>query len=222
VARLPVYLRALSALAETGVSTVSSEELAVAAGVNSAKLRKDLSHLGSYGTRGVGYDVDYLVYQISRELGLSQDWAVVIVGLGHLGHALANYGGFVSRGFAIRALVDADPALVGAEVSGLQVSPLADLERLIRQHSIAIGVIATPAAGAQEVCDRLVAAGVSSILNFAPTVLVVPDEVEVRKVDMSIELQILAFHEQRKVTSPQQVARRLHEVLPAERQAATS
>ena len=222
MARLPVYLRALSALAESGVSTVSSEELAVAAGVNSAKLRKDLSHLGSYGTRGVGYDVDYLVYQISRELGLSQDWAVVIVGLGHLGHALANYGGFVSRGFAIRALVDADPALVGAEVSGLKVSPLSDLERLIRKHGIAIGVIATPAAGAQEVCDRLVAAGVSSILNFAPTVLVVPDEVEVRKVDMSIELQILAFHEQRKVSSPQQVARRLHEVLPAERQAATS
>jgi redox-sensing transcriptional repressor len=222
VARLPVYLRALSALAESGVSTVSSEELAVAAGVNSAKLRKDLSHLGSYGTRGVGYDVDYLVYQISRELGLSQDWAVVIVGLGHLGHALANYGGFVSRGFAIRALVDADPALVGAEVSGLQVSPLADLERLVREHDIAIGVIATPAAGAQEVCDRLVAAGVSSILNFAPAVLVVPDEVEVRKVDMSIELQILAFHEQRKVSSPQQVARRLTEVLPHERKVASS
>ena len=214
MARLPVYLRALSALAESDVSTVSSEELAVAAGVNSAKLRKDLSHLGSYGTRGVGYDVDYLVYQISRELGLSQDWAVVIVGLGHLGHALANYGGFVSRGFAIRALV-------GAEVSGLQVSPLSDLERLIRQHGIAIGVIATPAAGAQEVCDRLVAAGVSSILNFAPTVLVVPDEVEVRKVDMSIELQHLAFHEQRKVSSPQQVAR-LGDVLPAERRAVSS
>ena len=222
MARLPVYLRALSALAESGVSTVSSEELAVAAGVNSAKLRKDLSHLGSYGTRGVGYDVDYLVYQVSRELGLSQDWAVVIVGLGHLGHALANYGGFVSRGFAIRALVDADPSLVGAEVAGLQVRPLSELERLVRKHGIAIGVIATPAAGAQEVCDRLVAAGVSSILNFAPTVLVVPDEVEVRKVDMSIELQILAFHEQRKVSSPQQVARRLDEVLPAERRAVSS
>jgi len=222
VARLPVYLRALSALAESGVSTVSSEELAVAAGVNSAKLRKDLSHLGSYGTRGVGYDVDYLIYQVSRELGLSQDWPVVIVGLGHLGHALANYGGFVSRGFAIRALVDADPGLVGAEVAGLQVSPLSELERLVRKHDIAIGVIATPAAGAQEVCDRLVEAGVSSILNFAPTVLVVPDEVEVRKVDMSIELQILAFHEQRKVSSPQQVARRLTEVLPEERRAASS
>jgi redox-sensing transcriptional repressor len=222
VARLPVYLRALSALAEGGVSTVSSEELAVAAGVNSAKLRKDLSHLGSYGTRGVGYDVDYLVYQVSRELGLSQDWPVVIVGLGHLGHALANYGGFVSRGFAIRALVDADPNLVGAEVAGLQVSPLSELEGLVREHDIAIGVIATPAAGAQEVCDRLVEAGVSSILNFAPTVLVVPDEVEVRKVDMSIELQILAFHEQRKVSSPQQVARRLTEVLPEERRAVSS
>ena len=222
IARLPLYLRVLYACAEQGIATVSSEELAAAAGVNSAKLRKDLSHLGSYGTRGVGYDVDYLIYQVSRELGLSQDWPVVIVGLGHLGHALANYGGFVSRGFAIRALVDADPGLVGAEVAGLQVSPLSELERLVRKHAIAIGVIATPAAGAQEVCDRLVEAGVSSILNFAPTVLVVPDEVEVRKVDMSIELQILAFHEQRKVSSPQQVARRLTEVLPEERRAVSS
>jgi redox-sensing transcriptional repressor len=196
-----VYLRALRALGESGVTTVSSEELATAAGVNSAKLRKDLSHLGSYGTRGVGYDVEYLVYQVSRELGLTQDWPVVIVGLGHLGHALANYGGFASRGFAIRALVDADPAIVGTEVSGLRVQPLGDLEHLVRTHGIAIGVIATPAPVAQAVCDRLVRAGVSSILNFAPAVLVVPDQVEVRKVDMSIELQILAFHEQRKLGS---------------------
>ena len=100
-------------LADEGRPTVSSEELAAAAGVNSAKLRKDLSYLGSYGTRGVGYDVDYLVYQISRELGLTQDWPVVIVGVGNLGHALANYGGFASRGFAIGALVDADPRPVG-------------------------------------------------------------------------------------------------------------
>jgi redox-sensing transcriptional repressor len=199
VARLPLYLRALSALADEGVSTVSSEELAAAAGVNSAKLRKDLSHLGSYGTRGVGYEVEYLVYQISRELGLTQDWPVVIVGLGHLGHALANYGGFASRGFAIRALVDTKPEVVGTEVAGLVVAPLEDLEQIVRSHGVAIAVIATPAAVAQDVCDRLVAAGVSSILNFAPSVLVVPDDVEVRKVDMSIELQILAFHEQRKL-----------------------
>jgi redox-sensing transcriptional repressor len=199
VARLPLYLRALGTLAEDGVSTVSSEELATAAGVNSAKLRKDLSYLGSYGTRGVGYDVDYLVFQVSRELGLTQDWPVVIVGLGHLGHALANYGGFASRGFAIRALVDADPAIVGTEIAGLPVTPLERLEEVVGDLGVAIGVFATPAQVAPEVCDRLVAAGVSSILNFAPTVLVVPDEVEVRKVDMSIELQILAFHEQRKV-----------------------
>jgi redox-sensing transcriptional repressor len=199
VARLPLYLRALGTLAEDGVSTVSSEELATAAGVNSAKLRKDLSYLGSYGTRGVGYDVDYLVFQVSRELGLTQDWPVVIVGLGHLGHALANYGGFASRGFAIRALVDADPAIVGTEIAGLPVVPLTRLEEVVGDLGVAIGVIATPAQVAQEVCDRLVAAGVSSILNFAPSVLSVPDHVEVRKVDMSIELQILAFHEQRKV-----------------------
>jgi redox-sensing transcriptional repressor len=214
VARLPVYLRALTALADDEVATVSSEELAAVAGVNSAKLRKDLSYLGSYGTRGVGYDVDYLVYQISRELGLTQDWPVVIVGLGHLGHALANYGGFASRGFAIRALVDADPGLVDTEVAGLPVRPLAELEDLVRSHGIAIGVIATPASVAQEVCDRLVGAGVSSILNFAPTVLAVPDAVEVRKVDMSIELQILAFHEQRKV-APARMARDLAQVAEA-------
>jgi redox-sensing transcriptional repressor len=209
VARLPVYLRALSTLADDGVTTVSSEELATAAGVNSAKLRKDLSYLGSYGTRGVGYDVDYLVYQISRELGLTQDWPVVIVGLGHLGHALANYGGFASRGFAIRALVDADPDLVGTEIAGTTVSPLADLEEQVRQHAVAIGVIATPAAVAQDIADRLVAAGVSSILNFAPIVLSVPSQVEVRKVDMSIELQILAFHEQRKLAPGGRVASEL-------------
>ena len=201
VARLPLYLRALGRLADHGAATVSSEELAVASGVNSPKLRKDLSYLGSYGTRGVGYDVDYLLYQISRELGLTQDWPVVIVGLGHLGHALANYGGFASRGFAIRALVDVDPAIVGSTVAGLQVGPLADLEQIVRDHDIAIGVLTTPAAVAQDVCDRLVAAGVSSILNFAPSHLVVPAEVEVRQVDLSTELQILAFHEQRKAAA---------------------
>lgn len=198
VARLPVYLRALHALSERGVATVSSEELASAAGVNSAKLRKDLSHLGSYGTRGVGYDVAYLVYQISRELGLTQDWPVVIVGAGNLGRALANYGGFASRGFRIAALLDADPAVVGGRIARLTVQPADAIEAVVRKHRVSIGVIATPAASAQGVCDRLVAAGVTSILNFAPVVLGVPDGVDVRKVDLSIELQILAFHAQRR------------------------
>ncbi len=198
VARLPLYLRALNALAERGTLTVSSEELAAAAGVNSAKVRKDLSHLGSYGTRGVGYDVQYLIYQISRELGLTQDWAVAIVGVGNLGRALANYGGFVSRGFRIAALFDADPAVVGERIAGLVVEHVDALESVIKDRGISIVVIATPASAAQDVCDRIIAAGVTSILNFAPVVLAVPPEVNVRKVDLSIELQILAFHEQRK------------------------
>jgi redox-sensing transcriptional repressor len=201
VARLPVYLRALYGLAERGISTVASEELAAAAGVNSAKLRKDLSHLGSYGIRGVGYDVDYLVYQVSRTLGLTQDWPVVIVGAGNLGRALANYGGFVSRGFTIAAMLDADPAIVGTRIARLTVRPVDELEAVVARHKVAIGVIATPAGSAQGVCDRLVAAGVTSILNFAPLVLSVPEGVDVRKVDLSIELQILAFHAQRRSTA---------------------
>jgi len=198
VARLPVYLRALYALADRGIATVSSEELATAAGVNSAKLRKDLSHLGSYGTRGVGYDVEYLVYQVSRELGLTQDWPVVIVGAGNLGRALANYGGFASRGFRIAALLDCDPAVVGTVIARHTVRSAADIEDVVATHAVSIGVIATPAVAAQDVCDRLLAAGVTSILNFAPVVLNVPSGVDVRKVDLSIELQILAFHAQRR------------------------
>lgn len=198
VARLPVYLRALTALSDNGIATASSEDLATAAGVNSAKLRKDLSYLGSYGTRGVGYDVEYLRYQIAREIGVTQDWAVVIVGIGNLGHALANYSGFGTRGFRVVALLDADPRLVGERIGDLAVRDFAELEQIVETDNVAIGVITTPAGPAQEVCDRLVGAGVTSILNFAPVVLSVPDGVDIRKVDLSIELQILAYHEQRK------------------------
>jgi redox-sensing transcriptional repressor len=198
VARLPVYLRALYSLAERGVSTVASDELARAAGVNSAKLRKDLSHLGSYGIRGVGYDVEYLVYQVSRALGLTQNWPVVIVGAGNLGRALANYGGFLTRGFRIEAVFDSDPSLVGRQLGGMIVRHTGELESVVTTQGVAIGVIAVPAGAAQAVCDRLVAVGVTSILNFAPLVLNVPDGVDVRKVDLSIELQILAFHAQRR------------------------
>jgi redox-sensing transcriptional repressor len=199
IARLPEYLRALLAQSERGVETVSSESLAAATGVNSAKLRKDLSYLGSYGIRGVGYDVAYLVHQISKELGLTQDWSVAIVGIGSLGHALANYGGFSSRGFRIVALIDADPAQVGETLAGVTVEPLDVLEEVVRARRVSIGVIATPAAAAQDVCDRLVAAGAMSILNFAPVLLTVPSGVDLRKVDLSLELQILACHAQRKL-----------------------
>jgi redox-sensing transcriptional repressor len=198
VARLPIYLRALNTLSEDGTVTCSSEDLAAAAGVNSAKLRKDLSYLGSYGTRGVGYDVAYLRYQIAREIGVTQDWPVVIVGIGNLGHALANYSGFRSRGFRVVALLDADPERHTEIVAGVDVRPFDDLTQIVREQGVAIGVIATPAAAAQAVADKMVEVGITSILNFAPTVLNVGPGVDVRKVDLSIELQILAFHEQRK------------------------
>ncbi|HEX3822980.1 MAG TPA: redox-sensing transcriptional repressor Rex [Mycobacteriales bacterium] len=206
VARLPLYLRVLTSLAESGVSTVSSDVLAEAAGVGPAKLRKDLSHLGSYGTRGVGYDVDFLVYQISRALGLTQHYSVVIIGVGNLGQALAGYGGFGTRGFKVAGLVDSDRSRVGSVIAGVEVRHVDELEQIVAEHDVSIGVIATPASAAQDVCERLVGAGVTSVLNFAPVVLSVPAGVDVRKVDLSIELQILAFHEQRKSLVEQETA----------------
>ena len=197
VARLPVYLRSLLEIGDDA-TTVSSERLAELAGVNAAKVRKDLSYLGSYGTRGVGYDVEYLIYQISRELGLTQDWNCVIVGVGNLGRALANYRGFSERGFRVSALVDIDESKIGKPVDSMVVEDFADLERIVKEREISIGIVATTAGAAQDAADRLVSAGVKSILNFAPTVLQVPDDVSLRKVDLSIELQILSFYEQRK------------------------
>jgi redox-sensing transcriptional repressor len=202
VARLPVYLRSLLEVAGTNTVTISSERLAEMAGVNAAKVRKDLSYLGSYGTRGVGYDVEYLLFQISRELGLTQDWPVVIVGIGNLGHALANYKGFSARGFRVVALVDADAGKVGEQVGGIAVRHLDDLPAIAADEGVAIGIVATPASAAQDVADRLVAAGVTSILNFAPSVISVPKGVSLRKVDLSIELQILSFYQQRRLGLP--------------------
>lgn len=196
IARLPVYLRVLNSLADSGIDTVRSEALAEAAGVNPAQLRKDLSYLGSYGRRGVGYGVDYLRLQIGRQVGSAHDWPVIIVGLGNLGTALANYSGFYTRGFRVVGLIDPAPSLVGKLIHGLAIRDLTELEDVVAATGAAIAVIATPADAAQAVADRLVDLGVTSILNFAPTVLVVPDGVNVRKVDLGQELQILAYHEQ--------------------------
>jgi redox-sensing transcriptional repressor len=198
VARLPLYYRALLETAEQRIPTISSERLAEMAGVNAAKVRKDFSYLGSYGTRGVGYDVEYLLFQISRELGLTQDWPVVIVGIGNLGHALANYRGFSARGFRIVGLVDADPGKQGERIGPLVIEAIDELPRIVAERKVAIGIIATPASAAQEVAEALVAAGVTSVLNFAPTVISVPEGVSLRKVDLSIELQILSFYQQRR------------------------
>jgi redox-sensing transcriptional repressor len=198
VGRLPIYLRALVEIAEGGLATISSEALAESTGVNSAKVRKDLSHLGSYGTRGVGYDVAYLIHQIRRELGLTQHWPIVIAGIGNLGHALANNRGFAERGFRTAALIDNDPGTIGETVGDLTIRPVEDLGAIAREHAALIGVITTPASAAQDVADAMVEAGIRSILNFAPVSLAVPEGVSVRKVDLAVELQILTYYEQRK------------------------
>lgn len=208
VARLPVYLRSLAELVDDKIATVSSERLAEMAGVNAAKVRKDLSYLGSYGTRGVGYDVEYLLFQMSRELGLTQDWPVVIMGAGNLGQALANYGGFTDRGFPVAALIDADPTKVGLEYHGVRVHHVDDLPHLASERGIRIGIIATPASAAQGVADQLTAAGIRSILNFAPAVITVPDDTSLRKVDLALELQILSFYQQHSQPGPEPSAAR--------------
>ncbi|MGY2078336.1 redox-sensing transcriptional repressor Rex [Modestobacter sp. SYSU DS0657] len=198
VARLAVYLRVLAGLADDGRSHVSSGELASAAGVNPAGLRKDLSHLGPCGVRGVGYSVAGLRARLSEALGGERSRPCVLVGLGRLGSALADYTGFASRGFTFVGLLDSDPATVGTRVGGCTVRPVAELEAVVRATAATIGVITTPAEVAQSVCDRLVAAGVRSILNFAPVALSVPAGVDVRKVDLSVELQVLAFLDQQR------------------------
>ena len=201
MARLPVYLRILAERFDEGVTNISSEELAEFAGLNAPKVRKDLSYLGSYGTRGVGYDVEFLVYQIRRELGLTHDWPVVIVGAGNLGQALAGYNGFGDRGFPVGGIVDVDETKVGSVVGGVRVRHLDDLPKVVQARNISIGVIATPGAAAQQAADALVAAGVTSLLNFAPTVIGVPHGISVRKVDLAVELQILSYYEQRRATA---------------------
>ncbi|RIK10454.1 MAG: redox-sensing transcriptional repressor Rex [Acidobacteria bacterium] len=198
VSRLPIYYRSLLELSDREVATISSERLAEMAGVNAAKVRKDLSFLGSYGTRGVGYDVTYLLHEVSRELGLTEDRPVAIVGVGNLGSALANYKGFAARGFRIVGLFDSDPSKQGEMLAGLTVRPMDAIADVAKEDGIAIGIIAVPASEAQRVADLLVEAGVRSILNFAPVVISVPEGVSLRKVDLAIELQILSFYQQRR------------------------
>jgi redox-sensing transcriptional repressor len=198
IARLPVYHRVLIDLEADGRATVSSEQLADLAGVNAAKVRKDLSHFGSYGTRGVGYEVDHLLSRIRSVLGLTREWPCVIVGAGNLGSALAKFGGFRERGFSVVGVFDVDPTKVGQQLGSVTVRHQDELTAFVATEGVVIGVVAVPPVAAQEAADAMVAAGITSVLNFAPAVLDVPDSVQVRDVDLAVELQILAFHEERR------------------------
>jgi redox-sensing transcriptional repressor len=195
VKRLPLYLQALVDANDDRMVTISSEELAGRAGVNAPQVRKDLSYMGSYGTRGVGYNTELLRQQINRQLGLNREYNVALIGAGNLGQALGHYRGFAQRGFHVVAAFDTDPAKVGGRLGEAEVLPLSDLVDVVLHEHITMALIATPAGAAQDVLDRLVEAGVTSVLNFAPTVLNVPPHVHLRKVDLAVELQILGYYE---------------------------
>ncbi len=196
VNRLPVYLQILTDLKLTETLQVSSDQLAALANVNAAKVRKDLSYLGTYGTRGVGYEVAFLIYQIKRELGLLTEWKTIVVGAGNIGAAITVNGGFASRGFPVVAIFDVDPRKVGTRVGELVVKHLDEMADFVSTNGVHIGVLAVPSTAAQTVADDLVAAGIGSLLNFAPVVLTVDDSVAVRNIDLGVELQILGYHEQ--------------------------
>jgi redox-sensing transcriptional repressor len=198
VVRLPLYRRILADLAAEETKTVHSEQLAELAGLRAAKVRKDLSLLGSFGTRGTGYDVAFLLSQIDRALGAEHDWPVIVVGVGNLGTALVNSEGFSTRGFRVHALFDADPDVIGRRIGGITVRPVETLGDMAAVGPSAIGVVATPPSAAQAVTDALVEVGVTAILNFAPRVLRVPEGVSVRHVDLATELQVLSFFQLRR------------------------
>lgn len=208
VARMPGYLRALRQWDAADHPTISSQELAVLAGVSSAQLRKDLSYIGTQGRRGVGYEVADLRTSLQQTLGVGQQYPVAIVGAGHLGSALAGYAGFAGRGFPIRAIFDADSQKIGRVIAGVAVSDSAAMAQVCAEQNITIGVIATPSRAAQQVADVLAGAGVRSLLNFSPAQLVLPADVELRQVDLGLELQMLAFHELGRDSRPTPVGSR--------------
>ncbi|MEL4503722.1 redox-sensing transcriptional repressor Rex [Luteococcus sp. H138] len=199
IARLPGYLRVLVELDQRGTTRVSSTELAEAAGVQSALLRRDLSHFGSYGTRGVGYEVPVLIREIGEHVGSGTTWPVMVVGVGNLGRALVSHTELFDPDFQLVALVDNNPAVIGRSIAGVAVAAAEELEAEVHRTQPRIAIITTPVVAAQEVCNRVVDAGVTSVLNFAPTTLNAPEGITVRTVDLSQELHILAFHEARRV-----------------------
>ncbi len=201
IGRLPRYLASLMELISVGEPTISSDRLSELVDLNAATVRRDLASLGISGTRGVGYDIKHLVFEINQALGLNHVWPVIVVGAGNLGRALANYDGLADRGFPVCGLVDVDPALIGKAVGAVTVRPVDDVSEMVDSLGAAVGVLTTSSEGAQEAADALVAAGVRSILNLTPQAIVVPEEVDVRRVDLATELQILSFYHQRRASA---------------------
>lgn len=195
VRRLPVYARSLRYLLNEGVRSISSQELGTRINMTAAQIRKDLSYFGEFGKQGIGYDVERLLAQIEQILGLDQEWPVALVGVGHLGQAVARYDGFRPRGLNIAALFDSDPAKIGQEIiPGIAVQHTDAIASVIAECRIRVAIIAVPAVQAQSVADQLIAAGVRAILNYAPIVLRVPDNVWVREIDPVAVLHSMTFY----------------------------
>ena len=191
--RLSIYLRCLARLRENGIGTVSSEALAKAAGVKPTQLRKDLAYFGTFGTRGLGYDVAELSQKISDELGTSSLQPVILVGVGNLGLALLSYRGFEREGFEIIAAFDAEPKRKRDKALKQPLLGMGELKKFIRENAVKMAILSVPAAAAQTVANQLIEAGVMGILNFSPIVLAVPEDVMVNNVNLAIELENLSY-----------------------------
>lgn len=194
VMRLSIYSRYLNQLQDEGVETVSSGEIAKGVGVGSAQVRKDLAYFGEFGTRGVGYNVKELFGHLMKILGLDQNWKVIIIGAGKLGSALALYQGFKERGFAVCAILDANEERIGQKLSNIEIEPLELMQQRVQENNIKLGVVTVPAHSAQDVTDKLIAAGVKAVLNFSPRVLRVPSGIILRNVDLSVNMEVLSFN----------------------------
>ncbi|MBS3939159.1 MAG: redox-sensing transcriptional repressor Rex [Peptococcaceae bacterium] len=194
IERLPLYLRCLTRLANSGVEVVSSEELGNLLAITSVQIRKDLAYFGEFGRRGVGYDVPALLAQVSQILGVNRSRKLVLVGVGHLGQALANYDGFREHGFNISAIFDADPSKIGLTIVGQRVLPAHRIGEIVPQMGAEMAIIAVPAHAAQKVTDALVQGGIKAIWNFAPVRLIVPDHVEVRQENMIVGMLALSYY----------------------------
>ena len=193
IGRVSLYLRQLEAAQRQGETTLSSSRLGAALGINDAQVRKDLAFFGQFGYPGIGYRIDELIGELRHILGIDRVWPTAMIGLGNLGRALIKYRGFRGRGFHIVALFDNDPKKLGQTHSGLTVRPIEELPDAVRQLGIALAIVSVPAEAAQRVADQIVAAGIQGILNFAPTQLNVPPEVSVMAVDLSVQLEHLAY-----------------------------
>ncbi len=192
--RLPVYARALTLLEQQGREVVSSQELGERLSVTPAQIRKDLSYFGRFGKQGRGYNVKRLLEELRQILGLTREWSMVLVGVGQLGRAIVGYGGFTPQGFRIVEAFDADPKIIGTKVNGLVVKSVDSLPDVLRKRRADIGIVAAPAASAQEVIDMLIANGVKAILNYAPIAAQTPADVRIKDIDPVLALQSMTFY----------------------------